>query len=95
LTSTGIYILGIATAGQEANIAFSKKEPTTKHTGIPSSSEQSETGTSYQPAQLLQLPSRSLGLTLGLPHQLLDMNPMYIILIVKIWNVLDVNRLGG
>jgi hypothetical protein len=26
---------------------------------------------------------------------LLDMNPMYIILIVKIWNVLDVNRLGG
>jgi hypothetical protein len=43
----GIYILGIATAGQEANIAFSKKEPTTKHTGIPSSSEQSETGTSY------------------------------------------------
>jgi hypothetical protein len=27
LTTTGIYILGIATAGQEANIAFSKKEP--------------------------------------------------------------------
>jgi hypothetical protein len=41
LTSTGIYILGIATAGQEANIAFSKKEPTTKRTGIPSSNEQS------------------------------------------------------
>jgi hypothetical protein len=39
LTSTGIYILGIATAGQEANIAFSKKEPATKHTGIPSSNE--------------------------------------------------------
>jgi hypothetical protein len=61
-----VYILGIATAGLEANIAFSKKEPTTKHTGIPSSNEQSETGTSYQPAQLLQLPSRSLGLTLRL-----------------------------
>jgi hypothetical protein len=29
-------------------------------------SEQSETGTSYQPAQLPQLPSRSLGLTLWL-----------------------------
>jgi hypothetical protein len=39
LTSTGIYILGIATAGLEANITFSKKEPTTKHTGIPSSNE--------------------------------------------------------
>ena len=67
LTSTGIYILGIATAGQEANIAFSKKEPTTKHTGIPSSNEQSETGTSYQPAQLLQLPSKSLVARHG-PH---------------------------
>jgi hypothetical protein len=42
LTSTGIYILGIATAGQEANIAFSKKEPTTKRTGIPSFNEQSD-----------------------------------------------------
>jgi hypothetical protein len=36
-----------------------------KRTGIPSSNEQSETGTSYQPAQLLQLPSMSIGLTLG------------------------------
>jgi hypothetical protein len=60
LTSTGIYILGITTAGQEANIAFSKKEPTTKHTGIPSSNEQSETGTPYHPAQLLQLPSSTV-----------------------------------
>jgi hypothetical protein len=46
-----VYIhLKRSTAGQEANIAFSKKEPTTKRTGIPSSNEQSETGTSYQPA---------------------------------------------
>jgi hypothetical protein len=91
LTSTGIYILGIATAGQEANIAFSKKEPTTKHTGIPSSNEQSETGTSYQPAQLLQLPLRSLGLTLGLaPPVARPWTPCIIVLIVKIWNVLDV-----
>jgi hypothetical protein len=36
LTSTGIYILGITTAGQEANIAFSKKEPTTKSKDITS-----------------------------------------------------------
>jgi hypothetical protein len=36
------------------------------------SNKQSETRNSYQPAQLLQLPSRSLGLTLGLaPHCLL------------------------
>jgi hypothetical protein len=58
-----------------------------KHTGIPSSS--------YQPAQLLQLPSRSLGLTLGLaPTVARPWTPCIIVLIVKIWNVLDVNRPG-
>jgi hypothetical protein len=37
----------------EANCPFAKR------IGIPPSNEQSETGTSYQPAQLPQLPSRS------------------------------------
>jgi hypothetical protein len=40
---------------------------------------------------LLQLPSRSLGLA---PPVAIPWTPCIIVLIVKIWNVLDVNRLG-